>query len=140
MGATTTAGSILEGAPYNQAIDSFYQNVRMMQALTAKGYDMDYSWGSISAGQKMGGACRGNDALALARPRFLQRPGEMQSSDRSTCHEGRRKAVSRGLDLAVLSCCQFASVSLRTDGTTQNRDRRFRELVGDPWRRRLLST
>jgi enterochelin esterase-like enzyme len=44
------------GAAYNQARDWFYQNVRMMQALTAKGYDLNYAWGMNKHGQKMGGA------------------------------------------------------------------------------------
>jgi enterochelin esterase-like enzyme len=44
------------GEPYNQARDWFYQNVRMMQALTAKGYDLNYAWGINRHGQKMGGA------------------------------------------------------------------------------------
>jgi enterochelin esterase-like enzyme len=42
--------------PYNQARDWFYQNVRMMQALTEKGYDVNYAWGMNKHGQKMGGA------------------------------------------------------------------------------------
>jgi enterochelin esterase family protein len=41
---------------YNQAKDWFYQNVRMMQALTEKGYDVNYAWGMNKHGQKMGGA------------------------------------------------------------------------------------
>ena len=41
---------------YNQARDWFYQNVRMMKALTAKGYDVNYAWGMNKHGQKMGGA------------------------------------------------------------------------------------
>jgi enterochelin esterase family protein len=44
------------GEEYNQARDWFYQNVRMMQALTAKGYDLNYAWGMNKHGQKMGGA------------------------------------------------------------------------------------
>jgi enterochelin esterase-like enzyme len=44
------------GEDYNQARDWFYQNVRMMQALTAKGYDLNYAWGINKHGQKMGGA------------------------------------------------------------------------------------
>jgi enterochelin esterase family protein len=44
------------GEDYNQACDWFYQNVRMMQALTAKGYDLNYAWGMNKHGQKMGGA------------------------------------------------------------------------------------
>jgi enterochelin esterase-like enzyme len=41
---------------YNQARDWFYQNVRMMQALNEKGYDLNYAWGMNKHGQKMGGA------------------------------------------------------------------------------------
>lgn len=36
--------------------DSFFQNVRLMRALTAKGYDVNYSWGINNHGQKQGGA------------------------------------------------------------------------------------
>jgi enterochelin esterase-like enzyme len=44
------------GEEYNQARDWFYQNVRMMNALAAKGYDLNYAWGMNKHGQKMGGA------------------------------------------------------------------------------------
>jgi enterochelin esterase family protein len=44
------------GEKYTEARDWFYQNVRMMQALTAKGYDVNYAWGMNKHGQKMGGA------------------------------------------------------------------------------------
>lgn len=42
------------GEEYNQARDWFYQNVRMMQALADKGYDLNYAWGINKHGQKMG--------------------------------------------------------------------------------------
>ena len=54
-GRNDNRGQRPEGAPYNQAMDWFYQNVRMMQALTAKGYDLNYAWGINKHGQKMGG-------------------------------------------------------------------------------------
>ncbi len=38
---------------YNQARDWFYQNVRMQEALTAKGYDVNYIWGMQRHGQAM---------------------------------------------------------------------------------------
>ncbi|MBZ5635689.1 MAG: esterase family protein [Acidobacteriia bacterium] len=38
---------------YDQDRDWFYQNVRMQQALTEKGYDLNYSWGIQRHGQKM---------------------------------------------------------------------------------------
>jgi enterochelin esterase-like enzyme len=36
--------------------DWFLQNVRLMRALTAKGYDVNYAWGINNHGQKQGGA------------------------------------------------------------------------------------
>lgn len=41
---------------YDETWDWFYQNVRMMKALTKKGYDLNYSWGMNLHGQKFGGA------------------------------------------------------------------------------------
>ncbi len=41
---------------YDETRDWFYQNVRLMQALTEKGYDVNYAWGMNQHGQKMGGA------------------------------------------------------------------------------------
>lgn len=47
---------VRNGNPYDPRLDWFYQNVRMMKALTAKGYDLNYAWGMNLHGQKMGGA------------------------------------------------------------------------------------
>jgi enterochelin esterase-like enzyme len=44
-----------EGA-YDETRDWFLQNVRLMQALAEKGYDMNYSWGIGRHSQKHGGA------------------------------------------------------------------------------------
>jgi enterochelin esterase family protein len=41
---------------YDEARDWFLQNVRLMQALSDKGYDVNYAWGMNKHGQKMGGA------------------------------------------------------------------------------------
>jgi enterochelin esterase-like enzyme len=41
---------------YDETLDWFYQNVRLMRALTQKGYDVNYSWGMNRHGQKFGGA------------------------------------------------------------------------------------
>ena len=38
---------------YDQSRDWFYQNVRLQQALTEKGYEVNYSWGINRHGQKM---------------------------------------------------------------------------------------
>lgn len=41
---------------YNEKRDWFFQNVRLMKALTEKGYDVNYTWGMNLHGQKFGGA------------------------------------------------------------------------------------
>src|SRR5262249_27903868 len=46
----------LRGDKYDEKLDWFYQNVRLMKALTKKGYDVNYSWGMNGHGQKFGGA------------------------------------------------------------------------------------
>ena len=43
------------GGNYDENRDWFFQNVRLMKALTEKGYDVNYAWGMNSHGQKMGG-------------------------------------------------------------------------------------
>ncbi len=40
---------------YDQTRDWFYQNVRLMKALTEKGYEVNYTFGMNKHGQKMGG-------------------------------------------------------------------------------------
>jgi enterochelin esterase family protein len=44
------------GGSYDETRDWFLQNVRLMKALTEKGYDVNYSFGMNNHGQKMGGA------------------------------------------------------------------------------------
>ncbi len=44
------------GQTYDEKRDWFFQNVRLMKALTQKGYDVNYSWGMNLHGQKFGGA------------------------------------------------------------------------------------
>ena len=41
---------------YDETRDWFYQNVRLMEALTKKGYEVNYAWGMNRHGQSMGGA------------------------------------------------------------------------------------
>jgi len=43
------------GGTYDQRRDWFFQNVRLMRALTEKGYDVNYAWGLNTHGQRMGG-------------------------------------------------------------------------------------
>ncbi len=40
---------------YDETRDWFYQNVRLMKALTEKGYEVNYAWGMNQHGSKMGG-------------------------------------------------------------------------------------
>jgi enterochelin esterase family protein len=46
----------LHGDNYDSRRDWHYQNVRLMEALTNKGYDVNYTWGIGLHGQKQGGA------------------------------------------------------------------------------------
>jgi enterochelin esterase-like enzyme len=43
------------GKPYDEKMDWFLQNVRLMKALTQKGYDVNYSWSVNLHGEKFGG-------------------------------------------------------------------------------------
>ncbi len=44
------------GGEYDPRRDWFLQNVRLVEALTSKGYDVNYAWGIGLHGQKQGGA------------------------------------------------------------------------------------
>jgi enterochelin esterase family protein len=46
---------VLRNGVYDEKRDWFYQNVRLMKALTQKGYDVNYSWSMNLHGQKYGG-------------------------------------------------------------------------------------
>jgi enterochelin esterase-like enzyme len=48
--------SLKPDGTYDQRRDWFYQNVRLMKALTSKGYDVNYTFGMNKHGSKMGGA------------------------------------------------------------------------------------
>src|SRR5205085_12443737 len=41
---------------YDEKVGWCYRNVRLMKALTEKGYDVSYTWGMNLHGQKFGGA------------------------------------------------------------------------------------
>jgi enterochelin esterase-like enzyme len=55
-GRNDNRGQGRNGGSYDETRDWFYQNVRLMKALTAKGYEVNYAWGMNRHGQKMGGA------------------------------------------------------------------------------------
>jgi enterochelin esterase family protein len=48
--------ALRQDGTYDDKRDWFYQNVRLMQALAEKGYDLNYTWGIGRHGQKQGGA------------------------------------------------------------------------------------
>ncbi|MBI4909406.1 MAG: esterase family protein [Acidobacteria bacterium] len=54
-GRNDNRGQRRDGA-YDETRDWFFQNVRLMKALTEKGYDVNYTWGIGRHGQKQGGA------------------------------------------------------------------------------------
>ena len=47
---------VTRGGGYDETRDWFLQNVRLMRALSEKGYDLNYTWGIGKHGQKQGGA------------------------------------------------------------------------------------
>jgi enterochelin esterase family protein len=47
---------VRRGGEYDPRRDWFLQNVRLVEALTKKGYDVNYAWGIGLHGQKQGGA------------------------------------------------------------------------------------
>jgi enterochelin esterase-like enzyme len=77
------------GGAYDQRRDWFYQNVRLMQALTEKGYDLNYSFGMNRHGQKMGGA------MLPEMMRWLWRDGPVSTDPNDTVERGFREPVKR---------------------------------------------
>ena len=73
-GRNDNRGTCGRGGAYDQRRDWFFQNVRLMQALTEKGYDLNYTWGMNTPRPEHGRAdSAGDDALAVARPSGLDR-------------------------------------------------------------------
>jgi len=77
------------GGAYNEKRDWFYQNVRLMKALTEKGYDVNYSWGMNLHGQKFGGA------ILPDMMRWLWRDGPVSTDPNDTVERGFRQPVKR---------------------------------------------
>ena len=75
---------------YDEKRDWFYQNVRLMKALTQKGYDVNYSWGMNNHGQKFGGA------ILPEMMRWLWRDGPVSTDANDKVERGfRPPAVSK---------------------------------------------
>ena len=74
---------------YDETRDWFYQNVRLMQALTTKGYEVNYAWGMNRHGQAMGGA------IMPEMMRWLWRDQPVSTDPRNQDERSPRPPVTR---------------------------------------------
>jgi enterochelin esterase family protein len=79
----------LRGGRYDEKMDWFYQNVRLMKALTKKGYDVNYSWGVNGHGQKFGGA------ILPEMMRWLWRDGPVSTDPNDAVERGFRQPAAK---------------------------------------------
>ncbi|WP_435009781.1 alpha/beta hydrolase [Tundrisphaera lichenicola] len=77
----------LRNGKYDEKRDWFFQNVRLMKALTEKGYDVNYSWGMNNHGQKFGGA------ILPEMMRWLWRDGPVSTDPKDKVERGFRQPV-----------------------------------------------
>ena len=74
---------------YDATRDWFFQNVRLMEALTAKGYEVNYSWGMNQHGQSMSGA------IMPEMMRWLWRDQPVSTDPRDTVERSFRAPATR---------------------------------------------
>jgi enterochelin esterase-like enzyme len=74
---------------YDPRRDWFYQNVRLMEALQKKGYDLNYTWGMNRHGQAMGGA------ILPEMMRWLWRDQPVSTDPRDMVERALRGAAAR---------------------------------------------
>jgi len=74
---------------YDEKWDWFLQNVRLMKALTQKGYDVNYSWGMNKHGQKFGGA------IMPEMMRWLWRDGPVTTDPNDTTERSFRQPAAK---------------------------------------------
>jgi enterochelin esterase family protein len=74
---------------YDEKMDWFLQNVRLMKALTQKGYDVNYTWGMNLHGQKFGGA------IMPDMMRWLWRDGPVSTDPNDMVDRAFRQPVSK---------------------------------------------
>ena len=72
---------------YDPRWDWFLQNVRMQQALTRKGYDLNYTWGMNNHGQRFGGQ------ILPDMMRWLWRDGPVSTDPNDMIERGFRQPV-----------------------------------------------
>ena len=77
------------GAGYDEKRDWFFQNVKLMKALSQKGYDVNYSWGMNLHGQKFGGA------IMPEMMRWLWRDGPVSTDPNDQVERGFRQPASK---------------------------------------------
>ncbi len=80
---------MVSGVGYDQRMDWFLQNVRMMKALTQKGYDVNYTWGLNLHGQKFGGA------IMPDMMRWLWRDSPVSTDPKDMVERGFRTPVGK---------------------------------------------
>lgn len=79
----------LRNGKYDETRDWFHQNVRLMKALTAKGYDVNYTWGMNNHGQKFGGA------ILPDMMRWLWRDGPVSTDPNDKVERGFRQPAAK---------------------------------------------
>src|SRR5215217_5694855 len=79
----------LRNGRYDETQDWFYQNVRLMKALTTMGYDVNYSWGVNGHGQKFGGA------ILPEMMRWLWRDGPVSTDPMDEVERSFRQPAAR---------------------------------------------
>jgi enterochelin esterase family protein len=77
------------GGAYDVRRDWFLQNVRLMKALTQKGYDVNYTWGMNLHGQKFGGA------IMPEMMRWLWRDGPVSTDPNDMVERGFRAPAAK---------------------------------------------
>ena len=88
-GRNDNRGMGRSGAAYDEKRDWFLQNVRLMKALTQKGYDVTYSWGMNLHGQKFGGA------IMPEMMRWLWRDGPVSTDPNDMVERGFRQPKAK---------------------------------------------
>jgi enterochelin esterase-like enzyme len=82
------------GGAYDEKRDWFFQNVRLMKALTQKGYDVNYTWGMNLHGQKYGGA------ILPDMMRWLWRDGPVSTDPNDMTERSFRQPANKSTESA----------------------------------------
>ena len=104
---------------YDEKRDWFLQNVRLCEALTEKGYDLNYSWGIGRHGQKQAGAicrrcCAGCGGIILSLPirktRWSAGSMSLHPNQASVSGRLRRAGTDRKVAAGGVSCRIMSAV------------------------------